>query len=509
MKQYKLFLLILSISISLFGQKDNYSSFTDGNYIVDGLVVSKLEYERYKDNLDDGVFSQNYDLFGSVRSLYRNDVFDIHIDFDDVDEAGCSWGVSVAPADRYSSVYGITFQDGGANVIDECGNFGVSGHSSPKFLSHYEGYTPGDVNILFDEPVMRVQINAGKPVTISMTAYDENDNILGESSLQGSSELAPISVEVDSIRKVVISGNGIYVLDDLMVQTQNLRGTFQGDYYSAHTDETLIPLGNAFPYSQSGTYTVIDGENGTLETPIEFPFPAISGDGEFLDFIIESDWHTKRPRDMEIFYTAPNGEETVVASWTHPDKYDPEGGCSEDLDDFLENGSHLDCTVETPSYSIGFFNSEISLEQSDSLTLRILSAWSVGGIILSEAWVISGDLCYEDCPGFGASPEFGNFVFSRDDDLIAFDFDSDPVPGLSDDNFQVRWSGLIQADASGQYEFRTESDDGVRLYVADSLIIDAWIDQGTTSWSGSIYLEEGLHSLVLEYYENGGGANCY
>ena len=397
MKQYKLFLLILSISISLFGQKDNYSSFTDGNYIVDGLGVSKLEYERYKDNLDDGVFSQNYDLFGSVRSLYRNDVFDIHIDFDDVDEAGCSWGVSVAPADRYSSVYGITFQDG-ANVIDECGNFGVSGHSSPKFLSHYEGYTPGDVNILFDEPVMRVQINAGKPVTITMTAYDENDNILDESSLQGTSELAPISVETDGIRKVVISGNGIYVLDDLMVQTQNLRGTFQGDYYSAHTDETLIPLGNAFPYSQSGTYTVIDGENGTLETPIEFPFPAISGDGEFLDFIIESDWHTKRPKDMEIFYTGSNGEETVVASWTHPDKYNPEGGCSENLDDFSENGSHLDCNVETPSYSIGFFNSEISLEQSESLTLRILSAWSEGGIILSEAWVISGDLCVEDSP---------------------------------------------------------------------------------------------------------------
>jgi hypothetical protein len=45
-----------------------------------------------------------------------------------------------------------------------------------------------------------------------------------------------------------------------------------------------------------------------------------------------------------------NGEETVVASWTHPDKYNPEGGCSENLDDFLENGSHLDCIVETPSY---------------------------------------------------------------------------------------------------------------------------------------------------------------
>ena len=506
MKFYKLFLIILSISISLFGQKDNYSSFADGNYIVDGLGVSKLEYERYKDNLDAESLNHNLGYLRPVRSSNRDNEFDIQIDFDDVDEAGCTWGGSVAPADRYSSVYGITFQDG-ANVIDECGNFGISGHSSPKFLSHYEGITPGDVNILFDEPVIRVQINAGKPVTITMTAYDENDNILDESSLQGSSELAPISVEADSIRKVVISGNGIYVLDDLMVQTQNLRGTFQGDYYSAEASETLIPFGFSAG-AESDSYTVIDSD-GTLETPLEFPLPESSADGDIIDFIIKSDWHTKRPKDIEIFYTAPNGEETVVASWTHPDKYDPEGGCSEDLDDFLENGSHIDCSLATPSYSIGFFNSEISLEQSDSLTMRILSAWSTSGINIYESWVISGDYCVEDCPGYGSSPEFGNFILSREDDLIAFDFDSDPVQGLSDDNFQVRWSGLIQADASGHYEFRTESDDGVRLYVADSLIIDAWIDQGTTSWSGSIYLEEGLHSLVLEYYENGGGANCY
>ena len=275
MKQYKLILIILSISVSVFGQKNNYSTFADGNYIVDGLVVSKLEYERYKDNLDVGVFSQNYDLFGSVRSLYRNDVFDIHIDFDDVDEAGCSWGVSVAPGDRYSSVYGITFQDGGANVIDECGNFSVSGHSSPKFLSHYENITPGDVIILFDEPVMRVQISAGKPVTITMTAYDENGNILDESSLVGTSELAPISVEADSIRKVVISGNGIYVLDDLMVQTQNLRGTFQGDYYSAHSIDSPIALTGNPNGLGSGSYTLID-DDGTIQTPSTFTEHAIS-----------------------------------------------------------------------------------------------------------------------------------------------------------------------------------------------------------------------------------------
>ena len=81
----------------------------------------------------------------------------------------------------------------------------------------------------------------------------------------------------------------------------------------------------------------------------------------------------------------------MVAAWTHPSKYDSEGGCSEDLDDFLENGSHLDCSLATPSYSIGFFNSEISLSQSNSLTMRILSTWSTSGIHIYESWVVTGD----------------------------------------------------------------------------------------------------------------------
>ena len=121
--------------------------------------------------------------------------------------------------------------------------------------------------------------------------------------------------------------------------------------------------------------------------------------------------------------------------------------------------------------------------------------------MLIDTWGVGDTYCDGDCPSVGESPEFGNFVYSRDDDMISFDFDSDPPLSITD-HFQIRWSGLIHADESGQYEFRTGSDDGVRLYVADSLIIDAWIDQGGDSWSGSIYLNEGLHSLVLEYYEN-------
>ena len=50
--------------------------------------------------------------------------------------------------------------------------------------------------------------------------------------------------------------------------------------------------------------------------------------------------------------------------------------------------------------------------------MRILSAWSEGGIILSEAWVISGDHCFEDC-----SEDEDNYSLSFDgvDDYVSIE----------------------------------------------------------------------------------------
>ena len=113
------------------------------------------------------------------------------------------------------------------------------------------------------------------------------------------------------------------MMDDLKVRTMNFSGTFQGDYYSTEVPEELMSFGFSAG-ADADQYSIIDSD-GTLETPLEFPLPEHNGNGDIIDFIIRSDWHTKRPKDIEIFYTATNGEETVVAAWTHPSKYDPEG----------------------------------------------------------------------------------------------------------------------------------------------------------------------------------------
>ena len=60
--------------------------------------------------------------------------------------------------------------------------------------------------------------------------------------------------------------------------------------------------------------------------------------------------------------------------------------------------------------------------------------------------------------------------------------------------------------APGDYEFAATADDGVRLYVDGVRVIDKWIDQGPTTYRTTVPLDGGPHKIVMEYYENAGGA---
>src|SRR6185369_17015842 len=94
----------------------------------------------------------------------------------------------------------------------------------------------------------------------------------------------------------------------------------------------------------------------------------------------------------------------------------------------------------------------------------------------------------------------------RTDAVVNFNWSTgSPAGGISSDDFTVRWTGSVQPQFTGTYTFYTTTDDGVRLWVNGQLIIDEWVDQGATEWSGSIALNgQQLYNIVMEYYENGG-----
>lgn len=78
--------------------------------------------------------------------------------------------------------------------------------------------------------------------------------------------------------------------------------------------------------------------------------------------------------------------------------------------------------------------------------------------------------------------------------------------GVFADKFSVRWTRTVNFSTAGLYRFSTHSDDGVRVWVDDSLIIDHWADGGDQNYSGDINLSAGDHTIKIEYYENGGFA---
>ena len=83
--------------------------------------------------------------------------------------------------------------------------------------------------------------------------------------------------------------------------------------------------------------------------------------------------------------------------------------------------------------------------------------------------------------------------------------DVSPVAGIAKDNYSVRWTGDATF-AAGTYDFTTQSDDGIRLFVDNAAVIDNWTDHGVVTNTGSRLLTAGLHTVRVEFYEKTGEA---
>ncbi|MGQ0508019.1 MAG: PA14 domain-containing protein [Myxococcaceae bacterium] len=75
-----------------------------------------------------------------------------------------------------------------------------------------------------------------------------------------------------------------------------------------------------------------------------------------------------------------------------------------------------------------------------------------------------------------------------------------------EDFFSVRWVGMQSFPTSGTYKLSVSSDDGVRLWVDGSLLIDKWKIQPITLYEATAVLTAGDHSIILEFFEDSGSA---
>ena len=97
---------------------------------------------------------------------------------------------------------------------------------------------------------------------------------------------------------------------------------------------------------------------------------------------------------------------------------------------------------------------------------------------------------------------FERKVLTRVDSRIHFSwYNKGPAPGMNESDYSIRWTGRIKTPKSGKYKFSAKVDDGIRLWVDNKKIMDAWRPNDWGEFEGNIELAANqVYNLKVEYY---------
>jgi hypothetical protein len=97
----------------------------------------------------------------------------------------------------------------------------------------------------------------------------------------------------------------------------------------------------------------------------------------------------------------------------------------------------------------------------------------------------------------------------RTDPQINFDWGGNPPDrSVGRFRFSVRWQGSFSFD-QGNYTFTALTSDGMRLYIDGALVMDHWNDQAATQYTIQRAISQGMHVIVVEYYEHDGWSTAH
>jgi mono/diheme cytochrome c family protein len=74
-----------------------------------------------------------------------------------------------------------------------------------------------------------------------------------------------------------------------------------------------------------------------------------------------------------------------------------------------------------------------------------------------------------------------------------------------DDNFALRFDGLVELSKEGEYTFFVQSDDGARVSIDGRVVVDHDGIHPPSEKSGRVKLTAGKHAVTVEYFEQAGG----
>jgi hypothetical protein len=132
--------------------------------------------------------------------------------------------------------------------------------------------------------------------------------------------------------------------------------------------------------------------------------------------------------------------------------------------------------------------------QADDLSLQLVNFTNQGNGLLGMYYT---NKTLNGLPQYRIDPNI-NFNWGQ----------GSPMTSITNDNFSARWIGSVMPQYSETYKFYATADDGVRVWVNGTLIIDAWKDQSATTYTGNIsLLANHKYTIRVEYYEHSGVAS--
>jgi hypothetical protein len=168
----------------------------------------------------------------------------------------------------------------------------------------------------------------------------------------------------------------------------------------------------------------------------------------------------------------------------------------------------------TPTTSSTPYTGPFTLTDSASVRTIATSTNTVNSVVVQASFINSsavgtgvgllGSYYANHTPD---APFTGPPSLVRTDSIVDFNWNNGPGGGIGQDTFTVEWLGSVQPQFNETYTFTVTGDDGVRLFVNGQELINGWVDQAPTPYTGSITLRaQQLYNIELDYYQNGGGA---
>ncbi len=98
-------------------------------------------------------------------------------------------------------------------------------------------------------------------------------------------------------------------------------------------------------------------------------------------------------------------------------------------------------------------------------------------------------------------PDFGKLTPVKKNILANFDLS----PRNQVEHFGFQYLGFIRIPVGGVYAFFTDSDDGSRLYIGETMVVDNDGLHGMKEKRGVVALAAGLHPIRVDFFEKTGG----